>query len=108
MPIDTIILPVFCLRVNQRMKIPTMSISRQRDKGKNKGATIFLNKNIFSLKLTGSGFPVRGGLMVTLKGSFWLSQSTQSYRMELFKWNDCRVEVAADKQVGDNGIKFLR
>jgi hypothetical protein len=45
-PIKTTTFPVFCLRVNERRKNPKNNIPRIRLIGKNRGPTIFLNKNI--------------------------------------------------------------
>jgi hypothetical protein len=55
-PMDTNIFPAFCFLVNQRRNKPNSSISRQSGIGKNRGATIYLNKNMLNHRLSGSRF----------------------------------------------------
>jgi hypothetical protein len=46
MPIKTMILPAFCLRVSETRNSPKSNMSRISVIGKNKGANNFLSKNI--------------------------------------------------------------
>jgi hypothetical protein len=45
------ILPAFLFGINQSKIKPMIKISRQRERGKKKGPTIFLNRNIYHYPL---------------------------------------------------------